>query len=373
MPTMSSPLFDLDRTDLQLTVNEFKPGLGLAWRSLFPLKYTPKFDLKGLEGNEGIPVSADRVAFNTKAKNKTRKKIGSWSGHLGKISVSRRKDEIECQEYKDLTAIAAANPNDAATAKYLVDLVYDDVKFCNTAMDYRAEIEAMMVGSNGKRVFNTTVDGDMATEDTIDFNVPSDQFIGAKSYVWSDAENADGIGDIVRGVNIIKKKGATKPAWAIMAQDAFDYLCVQKKTANRVASAFAISTGIDVTTEITLTQINTYMRNHSYPQILVIDPYVTIEADDGTPTVVRPWNINTVALSPVPQLGYTYYKPVALVDNTDAVQVQSSYYKLTVYSDVNPPSETTLAEAYIQPGLINRASLLYLNSMAKTWNDGAAS
>ena len=68
---MNAPLFDIDRPGMQATVNSYTPGEGLAWSTLFPLKYTPKFDLKGIEGNEGIPVSADRVAFNTKAPLKT--------------------------------------------------------------------------------------------------------------------------------------------------------------------------------------------------------------------------------------------------------------------------------------------------------------
>ena len=55
---MESPLFDIDIPGMQATVNKFQPGTGLAWAALFPLKYTRKFDLKGLEGDEGIPVGS---------------------------------------------------------------------------------------------------------------------------------------------------------------------------------------------------------------------------------------------------------------------------------------------------------------------------
>ena len=81
---MDAPLFDIDIPGMQATVNKFQPGTGLAWATLFPLKYTRKFDIKGLEGDEGIPVAADRVAFNTKAPKKTRQKVGTWSGKLSK-------------------------------------------------------------------------------------------------------------------------------------------------------------------------------------------------------------------------------------------------------------------------------------------------
>lgn len=45
---MEAPLFDIDIPGMQATVNKFQPGTGLAWATLFPLKYTRKFDIKGL-------------------------------------------------------------------------------------------------------------------------------------------------------------------------------------------------------------------------------------------------------------------------------------------------------------------------------------
>ena len=134
---MNKPLFDLDQPGLQAEVDSYKPGNGLIWPVLFPLKYTPKFDLKGIEGEDGIPVSADRVAFNTKAPLKSRKTVGSWSGQLSKISMSKEKTELEIGEYEDLKTIAAANTEDKQTARYLVDMVYDDVKACNDGADYK--------------------------------------------------------------------------------------------------------------------------------------------------------------------------------------------------------------------------------------------
>ena len=72
----------------------------------------------------------------------------------------------------------------------------------------------------------------------------------------------------------------------------------------------------------------------------------------------------------MPQLGWTYYKPVPNVPNTEALQQQASYYKMTRYSDLNPMLEVTMAEAYVQPGLINRASLVFINTTNANWNSG---
>lgn len=371
MGQMNKPLFDLDQTNMQVEVNSYKPGSGLVWPILFPLKFTPKFDLKGIEGDEGIPVSADRVAFNVKAPLKTRKTVGQWSGKLSKIAISREKNELEINEYLDLQVIANANTDDKATARYLVDMVYDDVKFCNDGIDYKNEIDAMRIGSHGVQTFPANIEGDMATEDIINFNIPSSNFkyMSAATKKWSASATADGIKDIRDGQKAIADKGLRKPMWAIMESKAFDYLCSQTSTQKRLFPA--AYTAQTVTADmIDLTAINKYMNSKGWPQILVIDSYSTIESKDGSQTTMKPWAENVVALSPVPQLGYTYYKPVPIVKDTDAVQAQGAYAKTTVYSEVNPMLEVTMAEAYLQCGLINRASLVFVNTENTSWDSG---
>lgn len=364
---MNKPLFDIDLQGMQVAVNSYKPGNGLAWQKLFPLKYTPKFDIKGLEGNEGIPVAADRVAFNTKSPKKTRRTVGSWSGRLGKYSVSREKDEIEINEYNDLQTLAVANTEDAATARYLVDVVYDDFDFCNNAMDYKVEIDAMRIGSSGVQTFPANIEGDMATEDIINFNVPAENFGGVKT-AWETTDTADGIKDIADAQAKIIKKGGNKPLFAFIEKAKFDELVAQKATARRLFPRY--DQALIYADMISLESINAYMRGKGYPQLLVLDTYATIERKDGSKETIKPWNENVVVLSPSQQLGWTYYKPVPNVPNTDALQTQASYYKMTRYSELNPMLEVTMAEGYIQPGLINRASLVFINTTKTTWSNG---
>ena len=75
-------------------------------------------------------------------------------------------------------------------------------------------------------------------------------------------------------------------------------------------------------------------------------------------------------MSPVAQLGWTYYKPVPFVKGTAAIQAQGKYAKTTVYSQVNPLLEVTMIEAYVQPALINRGSLVFANIANTEWADG---
>lgn len=369
MGTMNKPLMDIDQPSLQAEVDSYVPGNGFAWRQLFPLRYTPKFDLKGIEGKEGIPISADRVAFNTKAPLKSRKTIGSWSGTLEKIAISREKDEIEINEYNDLKVLAAAADTDKAAKQHLVDITYDDVEFCNNGMDAKIELDAMRIASHGIKTYTKEVDGENATEDIINFNVPKENFHGTK-VAWSDP-TADGLGDIMTMVKSLKKAGKRAPQYIFMEQQAFDNLCAQDKTAKRLFTASALKNDMIFTAErVTLENINNYLSTKTMPRIAILDTWVTIQDKDGKETTVKPWAENVVVLSLTAQLGWTWYKTVPRVANTEALQAYGSFYKTTRYSELNPMLEVTMAEAYVQPALINRSSMMFLNTENTTWANG---
>ena len=386
---MNAPLFDIDIPGMQATVNKFQPGQGFVWGRLFPLKYTRKFDIKGIEGDDGIPVAAERVAFNTKAPKKTRKKVGNWSGKLSKISVSREKDEEEINDYQDAQTLANAATENQQEKQELVRIVYDDVTFCRQAMDAKVEIDAMRIASSGIQSFPANIEGEMASQDIINFNVPSQNFVGfgvstktvkksgvsttVKTANWDDVEKADGIQDLVNAQELIARQGLPKPRYAFMEKAKFQQLCAQQAVVKRLFPKVEDLTRISAE-EINLTSINAYMNKaeNGFPTIVILDTYATIEHKDGTKDTIKPWNVNVVTLAPTTQLGWTYYKNVPLVQNTEALQVYGSFYKMTRYSEVNPMLEVTMAEAYVQPALINRHSLVFLNTMAETWNGGDA-
>lgn len=382
---MNAPLFDIDLPGLQASVNNFQPGSGFSWSTLFPLKYTRKFDIKGIEGDDGIPVAADRVAFNTSAPKKTRKTVGKWSGKLSKYAVSREKDEVEINDYNDASTLASSADANPQEKLELVKIVYDDVAFCRKAMDAKVELDAMGIGCSGIQRFKAKVEGNMATEDVINFNVPKENFVGvavgdkkdSKGVVkvqhvkWTDYEHADGLEDLIRAQDMIRRKGLPVPRYAFMERAKFADLCAQQATARRLFPQVKDLTVVSAE-QINLASVNAYMQRaeNNYPTIIILDTYVTVEHKDGNKETVKPWNENVVTLAPSLQLGWTYYKPVPLVQNVSALQVYGPYYKVTRYSDVNPMLETTMAEAYVQPALINRQSLVFLNTGNRDWADG---
>ena len=284
--------------------------------------------------------------------------------------MSKEKNELEINEYEDLQRVAAANTEDKQAARYLVDMVYDDVKACNDGADYKIEIDACRIGSRGIQTFTKEIDGDMATENIIDFNVPKENFV-APAIPW-DKPGADGLGDIAKWQSNIAAQGKKKPMYAFLEKAAFETLLSQEKTMKRVASVLLNVTGLTSAEVLALDNINSYQSKHGYPRIIVLDTYATIEDKAGNRTTIKPWNKNVVTLSPAPQLGWTYFKTVPVVKGTDAIQAHGQYAKTTVYSQVNPLLEVTMIEAYVQPALINRASLVFANIANTEWADGKA-
>lgn len=376
---MEKPFTDIDQPSLEAEVNSYVPGTGLVWGVMFPLKFTRKFDIKGIEGDEGIPVTADRVSFNSKAPLKSRKKIGSWSGRIAKIAVSRDMDEIDINEYQDAMALAQGADTNSAEKQELVNMVYDDVRFVNNAMNYRVELDDLRIGCSGKHTANSKLDGDMTTADEINFNIPEANFkgakkpwftVGSKGEITVD-EDANGLQDIINAQAAVAKTGQPKPMFCYIEKQAFDALTQQKATAKRLYPRVTTDGLSTITAEMVgLDQINAFMDKNGYPHFLVIDSYVTVEGKDGVQETVKPWNINVCTLSRTKQLGWTYWKPVPSVQNSKSLQTYGSFYKVTRYGEDNPMHEVTLAEGYVQGALINRKSMVLMNLTKTTWSNG---
>lgn len=373
MADMHKPIFDIDLPSMQAEIESYEVGSGHVWPTFFPLKPTSKFDIKSLAGKEGVPISADKIAFNVKAPTKTRKTVGSWSGKLGKVAISREQDEEVINEYTDLKAIVASLPegSDNSAKQELVDMIYDDVAFVNEGMDTKIEVDACRIGSSGIQDYPATIDGENATQDIINFNVPSDNFSGVP-VVWSNHATADGISDIATRYKAMRAQGKTL-RYAIMEQEAFEHLCAQTETMKKLSGYNALTGKQLILTQnsVTLESVNAFMRSQGYPTIIVIETEAGIEDKEGAVTTIKPWRPNVVTLAPSLQLGWTYWKTVPSVTNTDALQTYGSFYKVTRYSELNPMLEVTLAEAYVQCVLINRNTVNFLNTAnVTTWNAG---
>lgn len=369
MAEICRPMIDVDNASLEYELNTTTRGKNYYWRTFFPLKQVTRFTVKTIEGDEGLPIAARRVAFNSKNPKFTRKTIGKREIELGKYAASREMDEKEIQEYRDLQAIASQS-SDPSVAQELVDMAYNDVRFCENSIPAKIEVDALGIASLGKQVFPVSVEGDMATEDEIDFNVPEENF-GGVSVAWTDAKNADGLEDIFNMQAKVGSAGYGKPMFAIMEDKAFKQLVAQEKVAKRL---FPMSKFLDVYSSgmVNLEAINNYMIKNGYPRLLVIDSWVGFERLDGSQVNIKPWNENVVLLSQTIELGKTYWKRkhVEAAEERVSIESQGEFYNVTIEGQRNPDLVTTSAEAYAQVGLTNRRTKAFINVTGTAWNGG---
>lgn len=370
MGQLCKPILDTDTANLQFELNQTTfGGQDYYWRIMFPLKEVARFSVKTIEGDDDIAVAARRVAFNSKNPLFTRRDIGKNEISLGKYAASRDMDEKQVQEYRDLLNIAA-NSTNPAVATELVNMTYDDVRFCKRSMPAKIEIDALGIASLGKQVFPVSKEGDMVTEDEIDFNVPTTNFSGVVT-PWSNEKDADGLQDLINLQTSIGNQGYGKPKYVWMEDKAFKQLIAQEKTAKRIFPASKIldvfSTGM-----LTLDVINGWLDKMGYPHILVIDSWAGYEDLKGNVKRIKPWNENVLCFSPTPQLGWTYWKRKHIEEAEDkiAIEAQGEFYNVTIQGERNPDKVTTSAEAYAQCGLINRRVLGFMNVTNTEWNGG---
>lgn len=363
------PIFDIDNATLEFELQNTERGKNHYWRTLFPLQEVARFSVKTIMGNEGLPVAARRVAFNSKNPLFTRKEIGKREIALGKYAASREKDEIDIQTYRDMLAIAQQT-NDTAAATECVNIAYDDVRFCEDAIPAKIEMDAMGIASRGKQVFNSEYDGDMVSEDELDFGVPAENFHGVP-VKWSDTKNADGIADIEKYAEQVADTGNAAPKFIFLEKKAFKQLCAQEKVMHKLYPMYKLI-DIQVGRMVTLQSVNDYMDAQGLPHILVLDTWVGYEDAQGNVTNVKPWNPNVITMSLTPQLGKTFWKRKHIEEAEDKIAIEQNgeFYNITIVGERNPDKVTTSGEAYAQIALTNRRSLVFVNIDNTEWADG---
>lgn len=363
----NKPYIPINGDEFAEFVNGFQPT-PLYYSQLFPLKPTNTFNIHAISGRGEIPIVAETVAFNSKSPLKSRKRVGEWSGNIGKISISRLKNELEINETIDGLYLAQKN-GDVQAAVEIVNRTFDDATFCINGIGNKIEMDALRIMSQGYLDLNESYDGKgKGSADVINFNIPSTQQTGVTKK-WS-LDDADGLGDIIKVCQDMEEKDRQVPRYVFMSKKTFNVLINQEATKKRLSSALAIVGNLSAYASFSQQEVNSYMLKFNYPQIQIIDRRVMTESNAGVREIVHPYKDNVLLFSPTLQLGWTYYKRVPMIENTEAQQVYGDCYKLTRYSEQNPMTETTMAEAYVQSVLTNREDLAMLNIANTTWANG---
>lgn len=353
----------LNEKDIQAMLNSLNFN-GFYFPTLFPARFTPTLTWKSLQAEQGIPVVADVVSYDSKAPRKRRNTVERVQGDIPQVAIAREKTESEILEYFQLLRLAQMG-SDAAVQKALLDFVYDDVQFCFTGVGARLEWMALTALSSGKLSLTKTNNVGLVTETAIDFQVPTANK-GGVTTAWTtgNAATATPIAVIRAKVKAAKQAGRMLK-YIFMEQDTFDLMVgcteVQKAVANWVIQATA--------TQMTpsLDSVNAYMRANNLPEIRIVESYVSVEID-GTRTTVNPWASGCITFAPDMVVGNTFNSILAEdYAETVAMKAKRDYIMVKKWSEEEPLKEITKGMANAFPALSNPSGIYLLNTQGSTW------
>ena len=340
----SSLIQGLNEKDVKAVLNQITLN-AFMFPTLFPFKFTPTLTFKTLAGEQGIPVMADVVSFNSSAPRKTRQVISKFQGDIPKIEIARIKEETDLNEYANLLHYA----NTTEGARALVEWIYEDVEFCFTGVNARLEWMALQALSTGKITLTKANNNAVVTKTDIDFLVPATHKKKV-STVWSavNASTSKPITDIKAIVKLAKAAGYPVK-YMIMTPTTFDNLAISAETIAFCASWVVLATNL--ATLPSLASVNAALAGSGLPTIILADTYVTIETTAGARSSVNPWEEANVTFLPSLNCGNTYHAPLAdeLVTESAALKVKRNHVLIKKFSEEDPVVEVTKGLANAMP------------------------
>lgn len=331
----------------------------LFWPTLFPVKDVPTLDGKTLIGAEGSRVAAHVISYDSKAPESGRKSIETIHFDIPKIAQSRRKTE---KEILDQIAMRATLGQNAVIEDY-----YNDLDFVFDSVQGRLEWMTLQALSTTYLQLSTTNNPQgIVNETVIDFGMPSDNK-KCVSVKWESAASAtmDPMGDFLEVVKAARTAGTTLSR-ILMDSTAFDLMI----TATKFIKYFANTKLTDVTTAMTLENINRVLAAYRVPPITLIDTSVGIEAKSGAITATNPWSSTHILFIPSVQCGKMYNGPIAeQINRPDGVLLsKKGNVSLSIRTESNPVSVLTKGECNAFPSWsnVNRCYSLFTGH-ASTW------
>lgn len=361
-----SLLKELTNVNLIAYVNRQRDALlrKMFWATFFPLKPTLTLDWESMTGSSGAPVMADVVEYNVSAPLKTRRVVSSAKGDIPKMTLKRRMDEKDLNEYNIYSTLARGDSDKQA----ILDIVFDDVDFVFAGAMARTEHLAMQALSYGKLTLDTTNNNGLITETDVDFGIPADNKTGV-SVVWSDAANATPIQDTRDKVKTVKEDGHTV-SWMIMDESTwFNYVATTE-----VKDAYAYYQGISQGRIAVpgIDGVNAMLKAERLPQIYLVDSVVRHETLDHVLSTIAPWKANYVTLVSDFNIGNFLHGPIAEENSPEVKKIATmgkvGHILTTKWAVLDPFGEYTKAQANAFPTFNDSAQIYMMKTDATSWS-----
>lgn len=363
----------LNEKGMKAVVNDFKLN-DYYFPTLFPIKETKTLTWKTLSVRTGLHIAADLIARGARLTPKTREALERIEGEFPKIGIERAMTEEEMEEYNNAV-------QNASTEQDLINLVEtwaNDLEYCWNGVAARIEWTALYEMSHAGKVKVTSENNaHVVTENTVDYEIPSDQKVGTAISWKTNAATAKPFSVDIR--NILKasrhnSKGGIRLKHAWLNQETFNYLVetteCQKLCASYVANALGLQTVPD------LAAVNAMAAKVPYLyglQFHVIDQSITVEFMDGSRTTGNPFADNVVLFTEDAVLGNTFWKrPVGMdIQGTAAIKTMREYCMLKKFGNEDPETEVTQGIANAFPAWAGSERTYHLDTHNATWQEGA--
>lgn len=332
----------------------------------FPVKKVNGFKWRTLTNQlAAVNVAADLHGDNATVQRKSRPLFETAMGDIPFLSISRKMSRSELKDYQ--TELALAQDADATK---LVQYWGDDVDYCFTGIQSELEYIAWaLVSGGGKLHFDPTNNATFANEFNLDYGV-DDDMKQLTATDWTDAANADIIGDLVKLVKDAKK-AHLNPKVGFINLDQLYKICSSQQIIKACASFAANALGISQTPD--LAQVNTMLGKQAWLnglQLKVIDQTVTRELADGSQTSENPFANDTLVLAEGERLGTTQYD-ILREDDQLILRAERAHTVIKKYGEIEPKAEITIGQADAVPVFDTAYRTMFVRTGAKDWAETA--
>lgn len=333
------------------------------WPSLFPLEYRDELTWETLQGEAGVNIKADVIAYDSSAPEKGRETIGKASGKIAKTAVKRIMREEDLLMYNRLKKGASSDTEKQA----ILNMVFNDVDFVVNAVNATTEYLALQAASTGQISLDKTNNNGLVTETAVDLGIPT----ANKTYVtalFSNKTTADYLAEVKKIDKAARKKGV-KLLYQFMEPDTLDAIVEQDKV-RAAYGYFMTNTQVAFSGTLFVDDLNALLKKNRLPEIKIIDTFIRSEDASHKRTTIQPWTVGYITFTTDKVLGKMQHGPIAEEDAESvkkvAIQAKKGHILVTKFSTVDPVRETTKGEGHFFPVLKNAEDIFILNTTSTT-------
>ena len=322
----------------------------LLHKEMLTEEHTTKDSWDGLSISRSV-VSADIVAMDSSVPLKSRGSFEKATGKIPKIAMAYRKKE---SDIKDLQVAIATGGSEAQIAAKLMA----DSDLCIKGIEVAKEIMFLQGLSTGLTLMRDEDSNGKGIRVNFGYKEENTFTVGKK---WSE-DGAKPLSDLQIILEDAESVGL-RPSVMMISRKAFNLLRSSAEGkqlgARHIGAIITDPANIPVPSRATLLEA---LKDELSVDIIVVDSTFRVQGDDGTIRTVRPWEEANVVFTQSNVVGRLVWSDC--VEKTNPVEgveyaTGDQGTLISVYHEVNPFSEVTMAQAHAIP-VIDGGSQIFL-------------